>query len=74
MKEKDYKKWALASEVVGVFFCAMGAWMGSEVVDGSELVGLTLLIVSQATLPTLGVGLLLIVAGRTLRAVLDNSN
>lgn len=71
MPEKDYKPAANiagASEFVGVLFCATGAWGGLEMAQHG-LAGLTM-----GALPTLGVGLLLILAGRILRAVISNSN
>lgn len=72
MNKKNYQRIALTSELAGVFLFFMGAWIGSDVLQNG-LYALAGIIAWNMALPTLGVGLLLFVAGRTLRAVLDNS-
>ena len=56
------------SELVGVLFCALAAWGGLEYAEHG------LFVLVQTVLPAAGCGLLLIVAGRSLRAVSDDAN
>ena len=78
MNEKDHKTaMAIAqlSESVGMLFCIAGVVIGITFLVSGHLLGFLGLAMSlSAALPTLGVGLLLIVAGRILRAVSDQSN
>lgn len=63
---------ARGSEAVGLIFCGAGAWIGYVNMDSGFLQGsMGLALGLSATLPTLGVGILLVVAGRILRAVTD---
>ena len=66
---------AFAAETVGGFFCAAGVLIGLVLMGSGPLQGLMGFAMGLGTtLPTLGGGLLLIVAGQILRATTTNSN
>jgi hypothetical protein len=69
--EKDVSEMiARGSQAAGLIFCAAGAVMGLVLMDSGFLQGAMGLVMGlQQVLPTLGVGILLVVAGRTLGAV-----
>ncbi len=61
---------ALASEMLGLIFCLAAGWVGiamwtSNIVQGS----MGLAMVLSAALPTFGLGILLLIAGRILRTM-----
>jgi len=60
---------AVAAEIVGWTFCAFSGWHGIE-----NVANLGPLLAGFALIPHLGVGLLLVVAGRILAAVRVSSN
>ena len=66
---------AVRAEVAGGTFCVAAVFTGITLASSGHLQGgMGLSMMLSATLPTLGVGLLLIFAGRILRAVNANSN
>jgi len=69
------RKWAGFSEFVGLIFCVLGVVSGfNSVLNSGELGGtLVLQILTTGCFPTVAGGLLLIVAGRILRVVIDKS-
>ncbi|MAW76209.1 MAG: hypothetical protein CMJ95_02300 [Planctomycetes bacterium] len=78
MNEGSYKtarNLAGLSEFVGLIFCVLGVVSGfNSVLNSGELEGtLVLHILTTGCFPTVAGGLLLIVAGRILRVVIDNS-
>ncbi|MEE2882966.1 MAG: hypothetical protein VYD70_04500 [Planctomycetota bacterium] len=77
MNEGSYKtarNLAGLSEFVGLIFCVLGVVSGYITLTGGMLGGtLVLHILTTGCFPTVAGGLLLIVAGRILRVVIDNS-
>ena len=77
MNEKGYKtarNLAGISEFVGLIFCVLGVVSGINNFDFGALGGVLVLhILTTGCFPTVAGGLLLIVAGRILRVVIDNS-
>jgi len=65
---------AKLSEFVGLIFCVLGVVSGIYHMDSLSLGGVLVLhILTTGCFPTVAGGLLLIVAGRILRVVIDNS-
>ena len=78
MNEGSYKtarNLAGLSEFVGLIFCVLGVVSGFNSVLNSGALGgaLVLAMLTTGCFPTVAGGLLLIVAGRILRVVIDNS-
>jgi len=78
MNEEKHKRAmtiALVSESAGMLFTIAGVWIGGTLLFSGYLTGgFGMAMLAADVLPTLGVALLLIVAGQILRAVVDNSN
>jgi len=78
MNEEKHKRAmtiALVSEFAGMLFSIAAVWSGGTMLFSGFLTGeFGMAMLMADVLPTLGVGLLLIVAGQILRAVVDNSN
>ena len=77
MNEAGYKtarNLAGISEFVGLIFCVLGVVAGFNTMLNNSLGGATVLhLLTTGCFPTVAGGLLLIVAGRILRVVIDNS-
>jgi hypothetical protein len=78
MNERDHKTAmtiAQVSESVGMIICVAGVMIGLALMSSGHLMTvLGFAMGLSGTLPTLAGGLLLIVAGRVLRAVIGNAN
>jgi hypothetical protein len=74
MSRKSDNQWATGSQFVGLVFCVLGVVSGYITLTGGMLGGaLVLQMLTTGCFPTVAGGLLLIVAGRILRVVIDNS-
>ena len=77
MSERNHataRKWARFSEFVGLIFCGLGVVSGFLTLTGDMLGGaLVLQMLSAGCFPTVVGGLLLIVVGRILRVVSEDS-
>jgi len=75
MSSENDNQWALTSQYVGMIFCVLGVVSGFNSVLNSGALGGTLVLhmLTTGCFPTVAGGLLLIVAGRILRVVIDNS-
>jgi hypothetical protein len=75
MSRKNDNQWAQTSQFVGMIFCVLGVVSGIyHMVNSLSLGGaLVLHLLTTGCFPTVAGGLLLIVAGRILQVVIDNS-
>jgi hypothetical protein len=74
MSSENDDQWATGAQYVGVIFCVLGVVSGIYHMDSLSLGGVLVLhILTTGCFPTVAGGLLLIVAGRILRVVIDNS-
>jgi len=73
--EQDCHEFGGISEFVGLIFCVLGVVSGFNSVLNSGALGgaLVLAMLTAGCFPTVAGGLLLIVAGRILRVVINNS-
>lgn len=78
MQENDYKPVVTitqVSEFAGIIFCIAGALISLGIINSGALTGSVGIAMALSNIiPTLAGGLLLIVAGRILRVLTDNSN
>ena len=73
-RNKTARNLAGISEFVGLIFCVLGVVAGFNHMLSSSLGGVLVLhLLTTGCFPTVAGGLLLIVAGRILRVVIDNS-
>jgi hypothetical protein len=77
MNERDHKtsmRIAYLSESIGILFCIAAIWMGIVLLSSGHLTGFFgFAMLGAQVLPSLGLGLLLLVTGRILRTVTDRS-